>query len=1500
VRLRQAALAFAVAGLLWGTAYAAVGIHEVPPPSIAPAAARQPPAGLAPGVWEKIRSAIRRSEYHARPVEPGGTVALHAPNRRQGYGTTFKQDGIEIRATGSRASWRLGFSVAGYGYESDLRPAGPAAPEATKDRIEYRRDGMTEWYVNRPGGLEQGFEMLAPRVKRDEPLVIDMVVRGDLVARAEAGTAASFATASGDRVLRYSGLKAWDARGRTLHSRLEAAGRRLRLVVEARSARFPVTIDPVFVHEAQLFGHGDAIAPADAEFGSSVSVSGDTAVVGSPIDDVTASIGAGSVYVFVRSGTVWAEEQRLVAPDADDDDRFGSSVSISGETIVVGAPSASNSTGSAYVFVRSGSVWTMQQKVVAPDGGPNESFGHSVSVDGDTVVVGTPFQTFQLGAAYVFVRSGLVWNLQQKLAAPDGGANDRFGFAVSLSADTALVGAHQHNTAGGLQAGAAYVFVRTGTTWAYQQKLLAGDGAAGDLFGHSVSFALDTAVVGAPFDDNAGGTNAGSAYVFVRSGTFWSLQQKLLASDGVQLAQFGVSVSFSGDTAAVGASGDDLPAPNAGSAYVFQRSGITWSEQQKLVASDTATGDALGSSVSIFGDTVVAGARLDDVLGSLDAGSAYVFVRSGTTWSEQQRLTASVSGAAFELFGSSVSVFGDTAVIGAERDATSGGMDAGAAYVFVRSGAGWTEQQKLVASDGDAGSFFGASVSLSGDTLVVGAPLATAPGGSAGAAYVFVRSGTTWSEQQKLVASDGASGDFFGASLSISGDRAVVGAYRDATAGGFDAGSAYVFVRAGSTWSEQQKVVASDGAAFDNFGFSVSISGSTFVVGAFQDDNANGANAGSARVFVGSGGTWSEQQTLLSSDGAAADFFGYSVSIDGDTVLAGAYGDDTAGGANAGSAYVFVRSGLVWSEQQKVAASDGGQDDELGRAVAIFGDTALIGASFEDGGAPNAGAAYVFVRSGPTWGQHQKLQAPDGAATDLFGESVAVHGDTVVVGALSDDTPADGPDAGSAHVFRLQLQSDLVVDKTDGQTTAIPGQPLTYAITVSNGGPDPVTGATVTDVVPGALLGPTWTCVPSPGSTCASSGSGSIFDVVNLLVGGTATYALTGTVDPAATGSLLNTATVAPPAGFGDPNPANDSSADVDTLTPLADLALTKTASADPVAPGAPLSYELTVTNAGPSNAGSVTLIDTLPVGVTFLSSVPGPPACTLAGADLTCTLGPLPAGGAAAVTIDVIVNAAPGALVNTAIVSGSDTDPNPGNNSASVTTTVRGAKGELAHGTSAVHDLAALPGPLPDLDVFLIGQKPYSSYEVVVDGTSGDIGTGTGPLVQRIGPDGTTVLQDSVAVGTGPSRSLRWRNTAAADVDDETVRVRSAGCTTDCGADDVYRIRAYDTTCSVPRFNNAGSQVTVLVLQNPTNDPIAGEVYFRDTAGTLVAIEPFTLTAKETLLLNTAAVPGAGGVGGAITIAHDGRYGDLSGKTVALEPATGFSFDAVLEARPR
>jgi uncharacterized repeat protein (TIGR01451 family) len=854
---------------------------------------------------------------------------------------------------------------------------------------------------------------------------------------------------------------------------------------------------------------------------------------------------------------------------------------------------------------------------------------------------------------------------------------------------------------------------------------------------------------------------------------------------------------------------------------------------------------------------------------------------------------------AFDIFGVSVSVSGSTVAVGASADDTPGGLGAGSVYVFVRSGTTWSLQQHLLAPDGAPGDTFGGSVSLSGDTLLIGAPAKNTAGGiTAGAAYVFVRAGTSWTLQQQLLASDGQGFDNFGVSVSLSGDTAVVGSRLDDNAGGTNAGSAYVFVRSGAAWTEQQKLLAPDAASNDSFGWSVSVSGDTAVIGAMEDDHAGGSNAGSAYVFARAGTTWSLEQKLIASDAAANDEFGYSVSIYGDTVVCGAPGPFIT--IN-GWAYVFVRAGTTWTQQQKLVASDGAPSDQFGQDVAAAGDTVVIGAYRDNTpGGEDAGSAYVFVRSGSSWSEQQKLLAPDGAAFDRFAIAVSIVGGTVVVGVPFDATPA-GDGAGSAHVFRDPAPvADLGVTKTDGQPSAVPGEPLTYTIVAGNVGPDDAPGATVGDAFPAVLTGVTWTCVAAGGATCTPAGSGPINDTVDLPVGGTAHYTATGTVSPAATGTLSNTVTVSPPVGMTDPYAANNSATDTDSLAPEADMTVTKTDAPDPVLPGGSLTYGVSIVNSGPSDAMMVTLVDGLPAGVTFVSSSPGPPTCVLAGPTLTCGLGAMAAGGSVPVTIDVTVNAPAGFIVNTATVTAAEPDPQPADNAATATTLVGIGAGELAHGTRALHDLAALPGPAADEDLFRISQKPRTSYEVVVDATSGDIGAGAGPLLQRMGPDGTTVVQTSTAIGTGSSRSLRWANLTTAVVEDQGVRVRSAECGTDCGPDDVYWIRAYETTYAAPRFNNADSQVTVLLLQNPTDDPIAGEIYFANVAGAVVAVQAFLLAPRRTLVLNTATVPGADNVGGAITIAHDGRYGDLAGKTVALEPATGFSFDTPLEPRRR
>ncbi len=393
------------------------------------------------------------------------------------------------------------------------------------------------------------------------------------------------------------------------------------------------------------------------------------------------------------------------------------------------------------------------------------------------------------------------------------------------------------------------------------KKLTASDAGAGDFFGWSVAVSGDDAIVGA-LQPIAG---TGAAYVFRRNegrANNWGEVKKLTASDAQADDHFGVSVAVGGGTAVVGASSGDAGGSNAGSAYVFQRNeggADNWGQVTKLTASDAQANDLFGGSVAVSGDTAVVGAMTEDAAGGIndDFGAAYVFQRNqggAGNWGEVTKLAAS-DAEANDSFGHSVAASGDTAVVGAFREGSRGGF-AGAAYVFQRDegGAGnWGEVKKLLASDAEAGDRFGYSVAVSGDTAVVGAFGEGPGGGFAEAAYVFQRDeggAGNWGEVKKLIASDAQASALFGTSVTVSGDTAVVGAV-NAHAGVSVAGAAYLFQRnegGADNWGETKKLTASNAEAGDMFGWSVAASGDTAVVGASGED-ARGRGAGAAYVF---------------------------------------------------------------------------------------------------------------------------------------------------------------------------------------------------------------------------------------------------------------------------------------------------------------------------------------------------------------------------------------------------------------------------------------------------------------------------------------------------------------------------------------------------------------------------------------------------------------------------------------------------------------------------
>ena len=382
----------------------------------------------------------------------------------------------------------------------------------------------------------------------------------------------------------------------------------------------------------------------------------------------------------------------------------------------------------------------------------------------------------KISATFIFFIIGstiaLAPIIEFKLIPGDGSEGDWFGYSVSISGDYAIVGADGGEN-NGISTGAAYIFKRNSdTTWVEEQKLLASDGVEFDGFGISSSMSGDYVIISAPWKDNF----LGAAYIFKKNGNTWTEEQKLLASDGSANDEFGLAVSMSGDYVIVGARGQEN---RRGAAYIFKRDGNTWAEEQKLLASDGDTTDQFGYSVSISGDYTIVGARFKDNR----QGAAYIFKRENTTWTEEQKLLAS-DGASFDRFGWSVSITGDYVIVGATGDDNN----KGSAYIFKRDGTTWTEAQKLLASDGNAEDWFGV-VSILENYAIIGAQ---GDDNWKGSAYIFRRDGLTWVEQEKCSPSSCPENSSLGRTVSLSGNSAIVGAPYD-TINGLNSGAAYIF-----------------------------------------------------------------------------------------------------------------------------------------------------------------------------------------------------------------------------------------------------------------------------------------------------------------------------------------------------------------------------------------------------------------------------------------------------------------------------------------------------------------------------------------------------------------------------------------------------------------------------------------------------------------------------------------------------------------------------------
>ena len=396
------------------------------------------PTGLGPIVNATL--APNDPADYAAFALPSPADGLQAANPANQFTTTFGRDAIEI-APATGAPWTM--QATAISTDGGRLPLAAAAPIISGTRVEYRRDGMTEWYVNGPQGLEQGFTLIDPPARARATDGFTLLVGLDGVTARTSGSALTLSGADG-RQWRYGDLSATDATGKTLPATLTAAAGSIRITVDDAGAVYPVVVDPLVQEQELTASDGVAVD----FFGGAVALSadGNTALI-----KAASKNGPGVVYVFVRSGATWSQQQKLNASDGAAGDAFGGAVALSadGNTALIGALGKSNK-GAAYVFVRSGITWSQQQELTASDGAAFDSFGErlALSADGNTALIGAKLKNNQQGAAYVFVRSGTTWSQQQKLTASDGAQNDAFGDDVALSGDgnTALIGAEFKNS----------------------------------------------------------------------------------------------------------------------------------------------------------------------------------------------------------------------------------------------------------------------------------------------------------------------------------------------------------------------------------------------------------------------------------------------------------------------------------------------------------------------------------------------------------------------------------------------------------------------------------------------------------------------------------------------------------------------------------------------------------------------------------------------------------------------------------------------------------------------------------------------------------------------------------------------------------------------------------------------------------------------------------------------------------------------------------------------
>ncbi|NQV07134.1 hypothetical protein HQ535_11315 [bacterium] len=757
------------------------------------------------------------------------------------------------------------------------------------------------------------------------------------------------------------------------------------MVLSTLAAPLPaeaVWLEPMEVVEP--FGGGSIYVTSFDNYGHTSSIDGNTLAVGAP-GDLSVGDLPGSVYILTRSGGTWTRQAKLQKLVPTSDDRFGWSVAVAGDVLAT-----VDGTGKGYIYERSGTAWNLE-KVTGPVG------YSSAATDGTRVVFGYPdadtAQGADAGSVAVYSKPVATWTEQLAFTSTDLGPSDSLGESVAIDGNYLIAGATGSQE--------AFVFKWNTTTWVQREILQASDTAAGSGFGKAVALDGTTAIVGAPFMDDDG-----AAYVFERSGAVWTEEGILTGGNYYH----GNSVDVDGDTAVVGASRTTpASAAAAGALWVYTRSGTTWTQQNQFIAAAGTPHDRLGKSVGVDGDTLIGGAP-EPYVSSVgvfgDNGQVYIRDRTGTSWSLTDTIFPDQQ-ASSDNFGTALAA--DAGTLAASGDQ---GLGLDSVWTYER-GSPYAPQQIIedphgtdVESDG-----FGDAIDLSGDRLIVGATGEDTEGANAGAAYLYERSGTDWGTGTRFTASDATAGDEYGNAVAIDDDKFAVGAEW--------AGTVYAYKWNGSTWVERKvkpdalpvggdittdigfgQYVALDGSVmavtfhgwyhkFDIYIFewsgtawtqtayfhrddsdsagAIAVSGDTVIVGAPYEGEA---------IVYRKGTVWALEQVIDAPPGASQ--FGTSVDLMGDLAIVGAPGSKQA--------FVYERSGTTWTLDKTFTSGETG----FGKSVAVD-DTGFVV------GAPASEKAISYARSQLCNGKPVTIEAMAGV------ETVGTSGKDVILGTPGDD-----------------------------------------------------------------------------------------------------------------------------------------------------------------------------------------------------------------------------------------------------------------------------------------------------------------------------------------------------------------------------------------------------------------------------------------------------------------------------------------------------------------